>query len=132
MTSKILSRNVLGRLLAASFALLVVLMLGASGLGMAALSRVDAATTRAVERNLAWERMATDIYRMAALNAERYKAMALSSEPEVGEILSADIEATRSAYHALLFQLHQTLADPASRQQLAEGEDAHGKVLLAA
>ena len=37
-----------------------------------------------------------DAYRLQAINTERYKAMALSSEPEVGEILSADIERTQN------------------------------------
>jgi hypothetical protein len=58
--------------------------------------------------------------RAQAINSERYKAVALSSEPEVGEILGADIAKTQANYDALIAQLDQQLQLPTERQLLAQ------------
>jgi len=112
-------KNVLGRLLAGSFTLLVLLALLGSGLGIAALLRVDTATREAVDRNLAWERTAAEAHRLAAINAARYKAFALSAEPEVGEVLAADIHATERAYRERIGRLRDQLRDERGRARLA-------------
>ena len=79
--------NILGRRLLATFVTVLLLTLAGSAIGVWSLRSVDAATRQAIENNVATERLVADAYRLQAINAERYKAMALSSEPEVGEIL---------------------------------------------
>ncbi len=84
---------------------------------------MDAATRQAIENNVATERLVADAYRLQAINAERYKAMALSSEPEVGEILSADIERTQTHYRELMDQLATRLQTPAEQALLTGTHD---------
>ena len=90
------SRNILGRRLLATFSVVLLLTLAGSGIGIWSLAKVTGATHEAIQQNGVSERLVVDAYRLQAINAERYKAMALSSEPEVGEILAADIQATES------------------------------------
>ncbi|MDE2606299.1 MAG: HAMP domain-containing protein [Burkholderiales bacterium] len=111
--------NVLGRLLAASFGLLVVLAVLGAVLGSAALLRVDAATTEVVAGRLASERLAAEVYRRVALASERFKAMSLSSEPGVQEALSADARATQKEYRALLEEMGRRAPDADARERLA-------------
>jgi len=113
-----INKNILGRMLAGSFAILALLALLGAGLGIAGLLAVDDATRQAVDRNLAWERMAAEAHRLAAINAARYKALALSSEPEVGELLSADIAATDRSYRELVGRLRDQLQDEGGRARL--------------
>ncbi|BEU97719.1 HAMP domain-containing protein [Acidovorax sp. DW039] len=104
--------NILGRRLLATFITVLLLTLAGSAIGIWSLRAVDAATRQAIENNVATERLVADAYRLQAINTERYKAMALSSEPEVGEILTADIDRTQAAYTALLGQLASRLQTP--------------------
>ena len=101
--------NILGRRLLATFVTVLLLTLAGSAIGVWSLRSVDAATRQAIENNVATERLVADAYRLQAINAERYKAMALSSEPEVGEILSADIERTQTHYREPVSSTHLTL-----------------------
>ncbi|MCC2675519.1 MAG: methyl-accepting chemotaxis protein [Ramlibacter sp.] len=112
------SRNILGRRLATSFVAVVVLGVAGAAIGVVALLRVDAATEAATVHHLASERLAAEALRLRAINAERYKAMALSSEPEVGEILSADIRATEDRYAGVRGELGRRLTDMESRALL--------------
>lgn len=114
------SSNVLGRLLAASFSLLVGLTLLGAGLGCVALMRIDAATNEAVSENLVAERLASEVRRLVSVNAERYKAMALSSEPGVQDTLGQDILSAERLYRDLLQQLRARALDPVARQRLEE------------
>ena len=131
-------RNILGRRLLATFTAVLLLTLAGSGIGIRSLAKVDEATREAIQEHSVSERMVVDAYRLQAINAERYKAMALSSEPEVGEILSADIRSTASQYDELIAQVGQRLQDDADRALLAQagaaGEDfaAAVKELIAA
>jgi len=131
-------RNILGRRLLATFTAVLLLTLAGSGIGIRSLAKVDEATREAIQERSVSERMVVDAYRLQAINAERYKAMALSSEPEVGEILSADIRSTASQYDELIAQVGQRLQDDADRALLAQagaaGEDfaAAVKELIAA
>jgi len=86
----------LGRRLLGLFAAVLALSLLGSAIGLWALQHIGVSTDDIVQRSIANERLVADAYRLQAINAERYKAVALSSEPEVGEILGADI-AKRSA-----------------------------------
>jgi methyl-accepting chemotaxis protein len=126
------SANVLGRLLAASFAVLALLTLLGAALGWLALTRVDAATTTAIERNLAAERLAGEARRLVAVNSERHKAMALSSEPGVQDALRADVRTTERAYRELLAQLERQAMDANTRRRLAEVAAADAQFQLAA
>ena len=115
--------NILGRRLLATFVTVLLLTLAGSAIGVWSLRSVDAATRQAIENNVATERLVADAYRLQAINAERYKAMALSSEPEVGEILSADIERTQTHYRELMDQLATRLQTPAEQALLTSTHD---------
>ena len=115
--------NILGRRLLATFVTVLLLTLAGSAIGVWSLRSVDAATRQAIENNVATERLVADAYRLQAINTERYKAMALSSEPEVGEILSADIERTQTHYRELMEQLATCLQTPAEQALLTGTHD---------
>ena len=115
--------NILGRRLLATFVTVLLLTLAGSAIGVWSLRSVDAATRQAIENNVATERLVADAYRLQAINTERYKAMALSSEPEVGEILSADIERTQTHYRELMDQLATRLQTPAEQALLTGTHD---------
>jgi methyl-accepting chemotaxis protein len=123
---------VLSQRLLATFGSVLLLTLAGSAIGVWSLARVDDATRAAVNRNVATERLVADAYRLQAMNAERYKALALSSEPEVGEVLGADIEHTEKAYDALLADVATRLETPTERQSLAATEAASKDFRLAA
>ncbi|MEO6853710.1 MAG: methyl-accepting chemotaxis protein [Rhodoferax sp.] len=116
--------NILGRRLLASFSAILALTLAGSGIGVWSLYRVDEATREAIEHNVANERLVSDAYRFQAINAERYKAMALSSEPEVGEILAADVQTTEAQYSQLLGKLAAALQTGPDHALLAQTEAA--------
>ena len=103
--------NVLGRRIALAFGAILCLTLAGAAIGIGGLLRVDTATRNVVEQNLISERLAGEAYRLQEINSERYKAMALSAEPEVGEILAADIRVTEKSYGEVLAHLRQRLAD---------------------
>ena len=113
-------RPVLARRLVAAFCLSLLLCLAGTAIGIRALQRIDAATREAIGQQVATERLVADAYRLQAVNAARYKAFALSSEPEVGELLMADIAATRADYAALLQRLGALLAGRADAERLAQ------------
>ena len=115
--------NILGRRLLATFVTVLLLTLAGSAIGVWSLRSVDAATRQAIENNVATERLVADAYRLQAINTERYKAMALSSEPEVGEILSADIERTQTHYRELMERLATRLQTPAEQALLTGTHD---------
>ncbi|RQO59282.1 methyl-accepting chemotaxis protein [Variovorax sp. KBW07] len=121
------TRNVLGRRLLATFCAVLLLTLAGSGIGIWSLAKMDEATHEAIQQHGVSERLVVDAYRHQAINAERYKAMALSSEPEVGEILAADIQATEARYSELMQQVSERLQTAADRALLARtqatGED---------
>lgn len=112
-------RGSLGRRLLSAF--LLVLLLGLMGtlVGLWSLSRINDATTDMVQHGMATERLVADAYRAQAINSERYKAVALSSEPEVGEILGADIVKAQASYDGLMVQLDAQLKSLEERELLA-------------
>jgi len=118
------ARNILGRRLLLTFSAVLLLTLAGSGIGIRSLAKVDEATRETIQQRGVSERLVADAYRLQAINAERYKAMALSSEPEVGEILSADIRATAAEYDDLIRQLDQRLHDESDRALLAQADAA--------
>lgn len=114
----------LGRRLLATFFVVLLLGLIGSSIGLWSLYRVDGATGQMVQQNVATERLVADAYRHQENNAARYKAMALSSEPEVGDILGADISATQQSLDALMKQLASRLQTAQDRALMARTEDA--------
>ena len=110
----------LGRRLLGLFAAVLALSLLGSAIGLWALQHIGVSTDDVVQRSIANERLVADAYRLQAINAERYKAVALSSEPEVGEILGADIAQTQRQYEALVDTLAQRVAGSADEARLAE------------
>ena len=102
--------------------LLSVLALGlvGSAIGGWSLQRIHHSTESMVAHSVANERLVADAYRLQALNSERYKAVALSSEPEVGEILGADIAQTQQEYDTLIAQLGQQLHTEGDAQRLSQ------------
>ncbi|MDU7588812.1 MAG: dephospho-CoA kinase, partial [Acidovorax sp.] len=117
----------LGRRLLVLFIAVLALSLVGSAIGLWSLLRIGQSTDDMVQRSVTNERLVADAYRLQAINAERYKAVALSSEPEVGETLGADIAETQRQYDALI-DTHGALdragmralvfAHPAAREQL--------------
>ena len=104
-----LHRKSLGRRLLATFFTILSLTVMGSAFGLWSLHRVNGATDQMVQQSVASERLVADAYRYQDINAANYKAMALSSEPEVGDILAADILATEQRYDALMKQLQGRL-----------------------
>lgn len=102
------------------FAFLAVLALSlvGSGIGVWSVYRINQSTEAMVQRSVANERLVADSYRLQAINSERYKAVALSSEPQVGEILGADIAQTQQQYDALVALLGQQLETDADARRL--------------
>ncbi|RYF20116.1 MAG: HAMP domain-containing protein, partial [Comamonadaceae bacterium] len=88
-------------------------------IGMWSLHRINASTEAMVQSSVANERLVADAHRLQAINAERYKAVALSSEPEVGDILGADIARTQGLYDALIARLAAQLSTPQDAERLA-------------
>jgi len=119
-------RNMLGRRLQYAFLAVVMLGLGGATLGFWSLQSINAATIQMEQQNMRVERLVADAYRLQVINMARYKAMALSSEPEVGEVLMADVLATKSAYDALVKTLDGELKNSEDRA-LLEGVDRAGK-----
>ena len=115
-----LSIGPLGRRLLGLFLTVLALSLVGSAIGVWSLRHIGQSTDDMVQRSVANERLVADAYRLQAINAERYKAVALSSEPEVGEAIGADIAATRQQYDALVATLAQRLAGTADENLLAQ------------
>jgi methyl-accepting chemotaxis protein len=106
------------RLLTAFTCVLMVALTG-SAIGVWALREVASATDTLVQQAVAYERMAADAYRTVSVDAASYRAFALSSEPEVGDALTADIARARPGYDALMRQLGAGLRAPEDRARLA-------------
>ena len=112
-------RNTLGQRLIATFSSILLLTVMGSAFGLWALYRVNGATDQMVQQTVAIERLVADAYRYQEINTARYKAMALSSEPEVGDILAADIFLTQERYNVLLKQLEMRLTSVPEQALLA-------------
>ena len=114
------------RLLSVFFAVLLLALFG-SAIGIWSLHQIQHAMQYGVQQSVEIERLVADAYRYQAINAERYKAIALSSEPEVGEILGKDIDTTQKNYDTLLTALGQRLDTDAEqlllKRTLIAGKD---------
>ena len=118
-TAPLRARSLRGRLVGVFLSVLALSLVG-SAIGGWSLLRIHASTEAMVGRSVANERLVADAFRLQAINAERYKAVALSSEPEVGEILGADIARTQQEYDARIAALADRLDTPADRERLQQ------------
>jgi len=109
---------------------LAVALLG-SALGVWSLQRVASETNRMVDDAMATERLAVDLYRHLALNVARSKAFALSSEPQVGDVLTPEINQTSIAVDELLRQLGSRLTSPDDQLMLGHMLQANREFLRA-
>jgi methyl-accepting chemotaxis protein len=80
-----------------------------SALGVWSLQRVSAETRRMVDQAMATERVAGDLRRYIAVNVAQSKAFALSSEPQVGDVLKPEIDQTQASADDLLRQMSAML-----------------------
>ena len=113
-------RNTLGRRLLATFSTILLLTMMGSAIGLWSLYYVNGETDQMVQQSMASERLVADAYRHQEINAANYKAMALSSEPEVGDILAADIATTQKRYDTLMTQLQGRLLTANERALLVK------------
>ena len=120
------SRGTLGKRLLTTFCVVLTLTLLGSVIGIWSLRQIQQSTETMVSQGVATERLVADAYRYQAINSERFKAIALSSEPEVNEILGADIAATQQRYDGLIAELDKGL-QAAEDRALLEGIQAAGK-----
>lgn len=122
-SSLVASGKLANRLLIA-FGTVACLTLGGSGIGIWSLAKIDRATRDTIESSVASERLVADALRLQAINVERYKAVALSSEPEVGEILTADIQQGEDRFSSLLKELDTRLQLESDRALLSGARTA--------
>jgi methyl-accepting chemotaxis protein len=106
-TSGSFSRQIFGVL----FVVLMVALLG-STIGFGSLLRVSSETGRMVDEAMAADHLASDLNRAISVNVARSKALALSSEPQVGDALTPEINQTSAQIEGLLNQLGVLLIAP--------------------
>lgn len=104
---------------------LAVAMLG-STIGFWSLQRVSVDTDSMVSEVVATERLVADLQRHIGVNVARSKAFALSSEPQVGDALTPEIDQTAREVAALLTRLDSQLARPEDRAILTHMVAANG------
>ena len=120
------SRRILGVLTV----VLAVALLG-SGIGFLSLLKVSTETGQMVDEVMAAERLTSDLSRHIAVNISRSRALALSSEPHVGDALSPEIGQTAAHIDKLLWQLSSTLNQPGDQLILSRAQDANKSFLNA-
>ena len=105
------------RILGVLSLVLAVALIG-SALGVWSLSRVSAETQRMVKEAMAAQRLAGELQMQLSVNVARSKALALSSEPQVGDALSPEMNQTSAAVQQLLGKLGATLVAPQDQRLL--------------
>jgi methyl-accepting chemotaxis protein len=107
------------RIFAVMSLVLLVALVG-SGLGIWSLQRVSAETERMVEGAMVTERLTADLRRQLEINVARSRALALSSEPQVGDALTPEIEQTAAHVATLLQTMGQSMMTPVDQARLTE------------
>lgn len=93
-------------------ALVMTVALLGSVLGIWSLYRVSTETAHMVNEAMAAERLTGDLQRHIAVNVARSKALAMSSEPQVGDALQPEIKQTAAVVEALLGRLNEMMVSP--------------------
>ena len=109
---------------------LAVAMLGAT-IGYWSLHRVSTDTEHMVKDVMATERLASELQRHVLVNVARSKAFALSSEPQVGDALMPEINATSQQIVALLQKLTTVLTTSGDRSILVRMTQANTEFVKA-
>ncbi|MFZ2392627.1 methyl-accepting chemotaxis protein [Rhodoferax sp.] len=120
------SRRILGGV---SLALAVALV--GSALGIWSLHQVSQETGRMVDEAIATERLTGALQRHLSVNVARSKAYALSSEPQVGDVLSPEINQTSAVVEELLKKLGGMLTTPEDQAILSRMTQANSAFLKA-
>ncbi|WP_114974061.1 methyl-accepting chemotaxis protein [Rhodoferax ferrireducens] len=120
------SQRILGVL-----ALVLAVALVGSGLGVWSLYRVSQDTGRMVNEAMATESLAEDLHRNLSVNVARSKAFALSSEPQVGDVLSPEIDQTSAVVAELLQKLGTMLVTPEDQTVFRAMTQANNEFLKA-
>lgn len=107
---------------------LAVALLG-SAIGFWSLFSVSAETGRMVNDVMATERLASDLNRHISVNVTRSRALALSSEPQVGDVLTPEINQTTAHIDALLKNLATLLITSDDKVILKRMQEANVKFL---
>ena len=103
---------------------LAVALLG-STIGFWSLLRVSNETGHMVEAVMATERLAGELHRHITVNVARSKAFALSSEPQVGDVLTPEIAETTKVVDALMKKLDVSLVSSEDRLIFRNIEEAN-------
>lgn len=109
---------------------LAVALLGVT-IGYWSLNRVSADTTHMVDEVMSTERITAELQRHILINVARNKALALSSEPQVGEALLPEINATSQQVDRLLKHLAGVLTASDDVQTLQQMTHANQRFLAA-
>ena len=101
------SRRIMGVL-----SVVLAVALFGSALGVWSLNKVEQETDRMVAQAMVTERLTGELQRHLSVNVARSKALALSSEPQVGDTLAPEMAQTSAQVEELLKKLGQTLKTP--------------------
>ena len=112
------------RLIAVVSLVLMVALVG-SALGVWSLRRVSAETEKMVNGAIVSERLTSDLRRQLEVNVARSRALALSSEPQVEESMTPEIEQTAASVADLLQTLGQSMVTSADKAGFAELSQAN-------
>lgn len=113
------------RRIIAVVSLVLMVALAGSSLGVWSLLRVSAETEKMVDGAMVSERLTADIRRQLEINVARSRALALSSEPQVEEAMTPEIEQTAASVAALLHTLGQSMVTTADQAGFAELSQAN-------
>ncbi len=125
-----ISGSFASRILGVLSLVLAIALLG-SALGVWSLYRVSKETGRMVDDAMATERIAAELHRHISVNVARSKAFALSSEPQVGDVLTPEIDQTAALVDELLRKLGGMLTTPEDQAILLLMTDTNREFLKA-
>ena len=109
---------------------LAVALLG-STIGFWSLLKVARETEQMVDEVMLTERLAGELHRHILVNVARSKALALSSEPQVGEALTPEIRQTSAQADALLKKLDGMLTTSTDKALLSRMTQANSQFVNA-
>jgi methyl-accepting chemotaxis protein len=113
------------------FAMVLAVALLGSTIGYWSLNRVSAGTSKMVDQVMSTERIAAELQRHIVINVARNKALALSSEPQVGDVLLPEINETSKQVDQLLKHLAGVLKAPDDLLTLQQMTQANQRFLAA-
>lgn len=113
------------------FATILALALLGSTIGYWSLNRLSTETTNMVDEVMSTERIAAELQRHILINVARNKALALSSEPQVGDALQPEIGETSQQVDRLLKHLATVLTAKDDVRTLQQMTQANQRFLAA-